>query len=123
MASLNIVSIPKHFDKLAVFMEDKQLDIISLNETRLDETITDNQYKIDNYTIVRKDRSRTGGGVCTYFRNTIAFKNRFELIPSDLEAVCLEVMKPKSRPFVVLSVYRPPNSSSEFFDMIEKAGI
>ena len=33
MASLNIVSIPKHFDELAVFMEDKQPDLISLNET------------------------------------------------------------------------------------------
>ena len=39
MASLNIASLPSHIDELEVWMEDQNLDIIAINETRLDSTI------------------------------------------------------------------------------------
>jgi hypothetical protein len=37
-----------------------------------------------------------------------------------LEAVCLEITKPQSRPFIVTTIYRPPNATAEFFDHLEK---
>ena len=36
-------------------------------------------------------------------------------MPKNLEAVCIEIIKPQSQPFVVVTAYRPPNPSSEFF--------
>ena len=36
-----------------------------------------------------------------------------------MEAVCIEVRKPKSKPFLIVSLYRPPNSRSQIFDEIE----
>jgi hypothetical protein len=45
---------------------------------------------------------------------------RQDLISSKLEVVCIEIIKPHSRPFLVATVYRPPNASSEFFDYFEK---
>ena len=36
-----------------------------------------------------------------------------------MEAVCIEVRKPKSKPFLIVSLYRPPNSRSQIFNEIE----
>ena len=42
MASLNIDSLLAHIDQFRVFMEDSAIDIISINETKLDCSINDN---------------------------------------------------------------------------------
>jgi hypothetical protein len=34
----------------------------------------------------------------------------FDLIPDGLEAICLEIKRTKSKPFFVISWYRPPKS-------------
>ena len=75
---------------------------------------------LDGYVVVRKDRSRNGGGVCIYLRSSINYKIRDDLVPSELEAVCIEIIKPHSKPFLVTTVYRPPSASSDFFDLFEK---
>lgn len=41
MAHLNIASLPKHIDELRLQLTKKPLDILSINETRLDDTIND----------------------------------------------------------------------------------
>ena len=41
------------------------------------------------------------------------------LVPEDVEAVCLEIIKPKSKPVLIASAYRPPNSQIEFLDKVE----
>jgi exonuclease III len=53
-------------------------------------------------------------------RSPINYKIRDDLVPSELEAVCVEIIKPHSKPFVVTTVYRPPSALSEFFDHFEK---
>ena len=70
--------------------------------------------------IVRKDRSRNGGGVCIYLRSSINYKVRNDLVPTELETVCVEIIKPHSKPFLVTTVYRPPSALSELFDHFEK---
>ena len=91
-----------------------------MNETRLDLSFTDNQVGLNGYDIIRKDRSRNGGGVCIFLRSSINYKIRSDLISTDLEALCVEITKPHSRPFIVTTVYRPPNATSDFFDHFEK---
>ena len=120
MAFLNIVSLPKKIDEINCSMANKFIDLIAFNETRLDANITDNMIKIDGYDVVRKDRSRNGGGVCIYLRSSINYKVRNDLVPTKLEVVCIEITKPHSKPFLVTTVYRPPSASSEFFDHFEK---
>ena len=48
--------------------------------------------------------------------NSINYKVRNDLVPTELEAVCVEITKPHSKPFLVTTVYRPPSASSELFD-------
>ena len=120
MAFLNIVSLLKKIDKINFSMTNKFINLIAFNETRLDPNITDNMLSLDGYDVVRKDRSRNGGGVCIFLRSFINYKIGKDLVPPELEAVYLEIIKPHSKPILVTTVYRPPSSLPEFFDDFEK---
>ena len=91
MALLNTVSLPKHIDELRMSEFFNYFDLFAPNETRLDSMISDGLVKICGFNIVRNNRSRKGGGVCIYLRDSINHKIRKDLIPDCLEAVCLEI--------------------------------
>ena len=44
---------------------------------------------------------------------------REDLIPENIEAVCVEITKTKCKPVLVTTVYRPPNAKVDLFDKIE----
>ena len=48
-------------------MINKPVDILSINETRLDSTVSNDEITIPNYALFRKDRL-FGGGVAVYIR-------------------------------------------------------
>jgi hypothetical protein len=76
--------------------------IISVTETWLDDSITNTEVNILDYTILRKARNRYGGGVCMYVREDL------ELTPLQLDRVnntdeilCVELLLPKTKPIIV----------------------
>ena len=50
---LNIALLVKHVDELKVYLEKDAFDVLSINETRLDETISTNMVSIPGYDIIR----------------------------------------------------------------------
>ena len=52
--------------------------------------------------------------------NTINYISRTELDTDDLETITVEISKPRSKPFIVNCMYRPPNSTVELFSAYEK---
>ena len=42
-----------------------------------------------------------------------------QFVPEHIESVCLEIIKPKSKPFLINTVYRPPRSNANFMDELE----
>ena len=46
LAALNISSIPGHIDELRIFMNSKCIDILAVNETRLDHTISSGEVTV-----------------------------------------------------------------------------
>ena len=111
-------SLIKQIDQFRYFLKEKQFGIICLIETLLDETISDHEVNIEGYDIVRKDRNRKGGGVAIYVRNTINYMIRAEFDAKDLETITIEI-KPKSKPFIINCVYRPPDSTVELLNTYE----
>ena len=101
-------------------MQNKLFDIITLNETRLDSSVLNCEIEIPGYDIVRRDRNRSGGGVAIYIRSHIPYTIRNDLLPDNLELICVEVEKLKSKPLLTTTWYRPPNSSVELFSEFEK---
>ena len=119
IGSLNIASLYKHIDELTVFMEKQTFDILALNETRLSDTIPDSLINLPGYDLIRRDRNRSGGGVCAYIRNSINYSRRLDLEIDLLEMLALEIKKPNTKPFLVYCWYPPPHSPAEHFDIFE----
>ena len=76
MGSLNINSLFKHIDETRILKKDNNFDILAINETKLDQFDSDSFINISDYTCIRKNRSKDGGGVCIYIRDTIDFKRK-----------------------------------------------
>ena len=108
MASLNITSLFKHIDELRVFLNDQNIHVLAINETRLNECIFDQELKVQGYDIIRRDRSTNGrfrGGVCFYIRSNISYSVRTDLDSQHLEIISIEIRKHNSKPFVITSWY------------------
>ena len=124
MACLNINSLVSHIDDLRIFMsQSKGIDILAINETELDSTIKDNEVHLPGSDVVRKDREnngRHGGGVCIYVRSNINFQIRADLSPSDIECLTIEISRPRSKPFLVSTWYRSPQSSPDLFAVFKR---
>ncbi len=95
------------------------LTFLCLNETRLDNSISNSEVEIRGYELVRRDRNRNGGGVAIYLRNNIPYIERSALISDNIEALCLEIRKPKIKPVLVSTLYRPPHSNIELLECFE----
>ena len=63
---------------------------------------------------------RIGGGVVVYIRDNISFKRRQDLEINTLEAVWVEVSL-KSNTILIGGVYRPPNSTVEYLNLISES--
>ena len=119
IGQINIASLVKHHDELLVYMQSKSLDVLTVNETRLDISVLDCEVETPGYDIVRLDRNRNGGGVAIFIRENISYIVRQDLVIDALELLCIEVRKQKSKPFLIATWYRPPNSSNDLFQKFE----
>ena len=100
--------------------EQSRAAVISITETWLDDSITDEEVSINDYCIIRKDRNRNGGGVCTYIRNDLASNIRTDISDHTDEFLWIELLLPKTKPIIVGTCYRPPNQSN-FTDRFEES--
>ena len=117
----NITSLLKHVDELCVFLNDQNINVPATNETRLNESLFDQEVKVQGYDIIRHDRSangRFGGGVCFYIPSNKSYSVRTDLESELLEIISIEIRKHNSKLFVITSCYRPPNSLHELFTHI-----
>ena len=120
MACLNINSLFAHIDELRVFISNNKVDILCINETKLDSSINDKEVHIPNFEIIRRDRrtnGRHGGGICIYIRSNINYKIRHNLQSETLENLVVEIKKPRSKSILV---YRPPDLPTSYFAEFEQ---
>ena len=93
--------MPKYIDQLRLYLINKPVDILGNTETRLDNSIDNAEVHIQGYNLYCKDRNRLGGGVAIYAQHALNVKNMPQLVPISIEAVCVEVTKPKMKPFLI----------------------
>ena len=118
-------NLANHIDELRVLLATNPIDALGINETWLNSTISNNELYIPGYDIISRDRvfssadGKTYGGVCFYVRSSVNFIQRNDMSVDDLENLCIQIQKPNSKPFLVATWYRPPNSSVDKFDCFE----
>jgi exonuclease III len=118
MTTLDINSLIAHIDEFRAYININKIDIMCINETTLDSSVKDHEVCLPGYQIIRRDRSvngRNGGGICIYFRANINYKIRDDLHLEVLENLVLEINKPRSKPILVSTWYRPPDSPVSHF--------
>ena len=101
---------------------DNPIDVLAVNETRLDSTISDNEMHVPGYEIVWCDRNvngKLGGGVCFYVCQNINYSTRHNLFIDQLENLCIEIRKLRSKPFLVATWCRSPDSLIDKFSYFE----
>ena len=113
---VNINSLPAKIDDLKYTLKYNPFDIIAITETHCDETIPDSELLIEDYNIIRKDRTRHGGGVALYIRRDINY-TRLDYV-NELEAICVKVKVSRNETLLSCVLYRPPNVPVEYFDQI-----
>ena len=117
IATLNINSLIKHIiDEVRIFLAQHALDILAIDESKLDNLISDNEICVTGYTVYRKDRNRFGGWVVIYIRDNLLHSQRNDLTTDDFEMACIEVKLPYNKSFLVATWYRPPSSKIDLFD-------
>ena len=118
-AHLNIYSLVSKIDEL--LLKHRLFDVICLNETLCDTSISNDEICIDGFSTVRRDRTRHGGGEAIYVSNDIHFTRRQNLESEALENVWIELKYNKRSPIVVgAAFYRPPSANGDFFDKFEQ---
>ena len=105
---LNARSVISKLVDLKRISQEARPAVLAVSESWLDSSVTDDEVKIDGYTILRKDRNRNGGGVCMYVKNSIAFNRRSDFTSTLLESIWIDLLIPKMKPITIGTCYRPP---------------
>ena len=107
---LNIRGLVNKMDFLRYLYSSNEVDILCINETFCDNTISDEEVSINGLCIERKDRNRSGGGVALYVSNRLFYTRRYEFEHSDLEMICIQLYIPFQKHIIIFCVYRPPSN-------------
>ena len=92
-------------------MKNNEIDVLAINESRMDNSIAPEMVTAHGYNWVSKDRNRFGSGVGFYIRNTTNFCLRHDLNVDDIEILSIEIIKNRVKPFLITKWYRPPSDT------------
>ena len=95
------------------------MEIICVDETKLDESLPDQQFKIDGYQYLpfRADRDKHGGAKVVFVKEDLTVNIITEFKINKSETMCLELTISNKKWFI-MHAYRLPNETNKkvFFD-------
>lgn len=118
----NIRSLLPKFHQFKMELAEANCDVICINESWLRPEIDSQLVYLEGYTLTRLDRGsnpnclgRSGGGVCTYIRDSLMHKyiESCSCIENDIEILTMEIQNETCRNMIVLNVYRPPSGDCD----------
>lgn len=103
----NSDGLPKKFDEFSDYLENSDVDIALIQETRF---WINKRFNIGNYTLHRKDREhqnriRNFGGTAIYVKNNIPHYPVNDLIFDKLEANAIMILLENNRKLLIVSAY------------------
>lgn len=111
LAHLNICGLRHKIPDIHNILTCRQIHVLALTETKLNNKVKDFQLNIRNYRLYRKDRNRKKYGVALYIQNHIPVKQRSDLEEENLEMIWVELCR-KTKIVLVGCCYRPPGDRS-----------
>ena len=105
---LNINSVLTKIDQVRIIAQKTNVAVFGLSESKIDNSVPDNEINIPGYKVLRADRNKHGGGVLCYIRDDITY-NRRENFSKDTENIFVDILLPKTKPILIGIIYRPPD--------------
>jgi len=99
--------INKHLEIQDLLLS-QNMDILLCTETHLEDSISDSEVFLPNYSIYRKDRNRQGGGVSIAIRSDLP-SCQLDTVPN-LEFIWVQLHFISFNDIILGCFYRPPNS-------------
>ena len=111
---LNINFLQHKIDSLRQILKKPSLEIICVDETKLDESFPDHQFKIDGYQFppFRRDRDKHGGGKVVYVKEGLIVNRIKEFETNKSETICLELTISNKKWFIMYA-YRPLSKTNK----------
>ena len=116
---LNINSLLSKIEELRTLAFNTNISVLGITKTKLNNTVSNEELKIDDYNLLRSDRNKNDGRVACYTKNNIAH-NRQWSISENIENIVLDILLPKSKPIILGIIYRLPNQV-DFIDHFNNA--
>ena len=113
---LNVASLYSKIDEIRDIVVLSNAHVLSINESLLDSTISDDEVELPGFCIFRNDRNRHGGGVAMYIHQSLS-PVRIDIIDNDLESVWVYVAS-HGKKYIFGSIYRPPSSLSHYWEKL-----
>ena len=113
---LNVRSLYPKIDQVQNVIEENDFDILGINETWLDNFISDQELLLNQYNLLRCDRNRHGGGVCVFIKQAIRY-TLLKTVENSVESIWLK-LNARGHSVGLGCIYRPPNSSQKYYDSI-----
>ena len=112
IAYLNINSLRKKI--LRAICLKSSIDILCVDETKLDASYQNAQFHIEGYQFppFRRDRNKHGGGKMVFVRNDIIAKRLESLEGKESETICIEFTISKKK-WCTTFAYRPPKNDNK----------
>ena len=110
-------------DELSLLATKHLVDVITLSETWLDETIPNAEVLLPGYSLLRNDRNRRGDGVAIYISTSIRFVSRPDLKSNSIETLWIELFPCSKRSILICCAYRPPSQSGFFKDVLTECDL
>ena len=110
-------SIRHKFHEIKFILDSGYVDILALSETKLDDSDNDNLYNVNGFTLLRKDKRKSSGGLMMYISSRIPHRElqftykttaHIEILPVEL------VIDQCDKWFLGLIYKNPSTSNTEF---------
>jgi len=120
VASLNINSLEKKYNDILFILNEQLVDVLVINETKLNEKSDDSIFEHDAYETYRLDRQLSaGGGVLVYAKKNL---NPSRVTFDKSSEIISFAIKIENQQIAILACYRPPYTANEtnFFASIDE---
>ena len=105
---INMNSILSKIEEIRHIAKLSNASVIGVSESKLDDSVFDNEVSIEGYKLLRADRTRNGGGVACYIKSELGYNFRKDF-STDIENIFFDILLPNSKPILVGIIYRPPD--------------
>ena len=111
--NLNMNSLPNKFAEIKEWLNCKEFDILSIQETKIDQTFPTSQFHVEGFKLCRRDKKKGRGGIGVYINEKIIAQQR-KIVSKSLETILFH-LRIGQRQFALISAYKPPSIDNNTF--------